>query len=58
MNRLVLVALLLAGSQDARAQEATLIQGPLITFPADVDSNSPAFWAEGRLRVFNSTIPS
>ncbi len=54
MNRLVLVALLLAGSQDARAQEATLIQGPLITFPADVDSNSPAFWAEGRLRVFNS----
>lgn len=34
--------------------EAVLLPAPRITFPAEVDSNSPAFWDEGRLHVFNS----
>lgn len=50
-----------AGAQEqpapegARAlPEARLIQGLPITFPAEADSNSPAFWAGGRLHVLNS----
>jgi hypothetical protein len=34
--------------------EAVLIPAPSITFPAEVDSNSPAFWDDGQLHVFNS----
>ena len=34
--------------------EVVLIPAPPITFPAEVDSNSPAFWAEGQLHVLNS----
>jgi hypothetical protein len=60
MLRHVLVALVLAAAATARAQdagglpEAVLLPAPPITFPAEVDSNSPAFWADGRLHVFNS----
>lgn len=44
-----------AGAQDNNAlPEAVLLQGLPIAFPADVDSNSPAFWADGHLHVFNS----
>jgi hypothetical protein len=45
-----------ASAQDdpALLPEAVLIQGLPITFPADVDSNSPGFWADDRLHVFNS----
>jgi hypothetical protein len=44
-----------AGAQDNQAlPDAVLVQGLPIAFPAEVDSNSPAFWADGRLHVFNS----
>ena len=66
MGRLVLVAVFVAVSsaaavaQDrARGTEAPLpraelVPGLPITFPAEVDSNSPAFWRDGYLYVFNS----
>ena len=49
-----------AGAQDQVGQDTSslpaleLVQGLPITFPADVDSNSPAFWADGTLHVLNS----
>jgi hypothetical protein len=56
MAAVLLAVAATAGAQDqGRAlPEAVLVQGPTITFPADVDSNSPAFWAGDRLHVFNS----
>jgi hypothetical protein len=60
----ILVTFLAAAASTAAAQipggvpeglpEAVLIPAPPITFPAETDSNSPAFWAEGQLHVFNS----
>jgi hypothetical protein len=50
-------AVLLAGAGGAarvEAPEVALVLAPTITFPAETDSNSPAFWAGGRLHVFNS----
>jgi hypothetical protein len=59
--RHVIASLLLAAAAAAEAQdsdrrlpEAVLVQGLPIEFPAAVDSNSPAFWADGKLHVFNS----
>src|SRR5688572_16684847 len=59
--RQVIAAVLLAAAVTAGAQDdpaghpgAMLVQGLPIVFPAEVDSNSPAFWADGRLHVFNS----
>jgi hypothetical protein len=59
--RQLITAVLLAASAAAGAQdnggglpEAVLVHGLPVTFPADVDSNSPAFWADGNLHVFNS----
>jgi hypothetical protein len=45
-----------AGAQEnpGGLPEAVLLQGLPIAFPAEVDSNSPAFWADGRLHVLNS----
>ncbi len=45
-----------AVAQDSPAAlpEAILMQGLPIEFPADVDSNSPAFWSGDLLHVFNS----
>lgn len=37
-----------------RAPKITLEPAPTIRFPADVDSNSPAFWTEAGLHVLNS----
>jgi hypothetical protein len=54
----LLLALALAGSasaaQDAGDPEALLVPAPTLEFPAETDSNSPAFWADERLHVFNS----
>ena len=59
--RQVIAAVLLAAAATAGAQDndgslpkAVLVQGFPLVFPADVDSNSPAFWADGNLHVFNS----
>jgi hypothetical protein len=59
--RHVMAAALLAAAATAGAQEtggglpeAALLPGLPIAFPAEVDSNSPAFWADGTLHVFNS----
>ena len=55
MIRHIFVTLLAAASTAAaQAPEASLVAAPPITFPAEVDSNSPAFWHEGQLHVFNS----
>ena len=55
MIRHILVTFLAAPpTAAAQVPEATLIPAPTITFPAEVDSNSPAFWEEGQLHVFNS----
>ena len=53
---ILLGAATVAGAQenDPRLPAAVLVQGLPVTFPADVDSNSPAFWADGNLHVFNS----
>lgn len=61
MVRQVMAAMFLAAAAGAGAQDsrtglpaAVLLPGPPIEFPAEVDSNSPAFWADGTLHVFNS----
>ena len=58
IRNMLSVALLLAAGT-AEAQEAGLPTADLIStfpieFPSEADSNSPAFWQEGRLYVFNS----
>ena len=56
ITAVLLAAAASVGAQEdpARRPEAVLLQGLPIAFPADVDSNSPAFWADGLLHVFNS----
>ena len=53
VGRTLLIAMLLAGS--LVGQVATLRPAPNLTFPSDVDSNSPADWSSGQLSVYNST---
>jgi hypothetical protein len=56
MAAVLFAAAATAGAQanDGGLPEAQLVQGLPIEFPAEVDSNSPAFWADGILHVFNS----
>jgi hypothetical protein len=39
----------------AAAQQAELRPAPTLNFPSDTDSNSPAFWSDRQLVLFNST---
>jgi hypothetical protein len=43
-----------AAARTAEVPEVTFVPGPPITFPAETDSNSPAFWIDDRLYVVNS----
>jgi hypothetical protein len=53
MVRLVIGIGLLAAHLSA--QEVEVRPAPAIVFPADADSNSPAFWNQGELVLFTST---
>ncbi len=57
MRRIVFTAGLIAliSTAAATAQTVTLQETRRIAFPAPVDSNSPAFWENGLLAVYNST---
>src|SRR5687767_13287815 len=37
------------------AQQIEVREAPKVTMPGQVDSNSPAFWMDGQLHLFNST---
>jgi hypothetical protein len=39
----------------AVAQQVTLLPAPAVSFPAETDSNSPAFWNDQGLVLYNST---
>ena len=54
MTFIITAALLAAIAAASDVPEATLVPAPPITFPAETDSNSPAFWVDGRLHVLNS----
>ena len=56
MNSLFAAAILAAGTsaQVASIPEVTFVPGTPIAFPAETDSNSPAFWLDDRLYVLNS----
>ncbi|MCZ2075385.1 MAG: hypothetical protein HUU41_04760 [Bryobacteraceae bacterium] len=49
------VSILLTISFGAFAQRIVVREAPAVTMPGQVDSNSPAFWRKGALRLFNST---
>jgi hypothetical protein len=55
MRYLLAILFATAGGEAAWAQSSQLIQVDLATMPAPVDSNSPALWLNGELRLFNST---
>ncbi len=52
--RLLLLLPALLGLQALVAQEARVRAAPRVSMPTTVDSNSPAFWREGRLFWFGS----
>ena len=56
MNLILAAAVLAAGATGGSAEipEVTFVPGPAIAFPAETDSNSPAFWIDDRLYVLNS----
>jgi hypothetical protein len=52
---LTVAVLAAAGAaRTAQVPQATFVPGPPIEFPAETDSNSPAFWIDDRLYVLNS----
>lgn len=53
LKRTFLAAMILAAP--ALAQTVSLRPVRSLTFPADVDSNSPAIWNDGQLTIYNST---
>ena len=56
MHRILVTVLsLLAASSPVLAQTVTLRPSRPRTFPAQVDSNSPALWQNGELVIYNST---
>ncbi len=52
-NKIVPLVVCLAGS--CLAQRVELRDAPELVMPGRVDSNSPAFWRDGRLHLLNST---
>ena len=53
-----LLAILIATATGSAlwSQSAKLVRVDPVVMPAPVDSNSPAFWQDGQIRVFNSTV--
>ena len=43
------------GTDSLHAQEVKIHKAPDLAMPAEVDSNSPAFWLNGELQLLNST---
>ncbi len=56
MRYFVAILIAAAGGGAAWAQSAHLRQVDSVAMPSAVDSNSPAFWQNGQLRLFNSTV--